>query len=201
MLASEALQRLKEGNERFLSGQVQRASQPHLELRETLTSGQSPFAIILGCSDSRVPAELIFDQTLGDLFIVRVAGNIATPAGTGSIEYAASQLGTRLIVVLGHSQCGAVKATLGALQDPTSAPDSENLQSLIQDIRPAVEPLLQNTETTDLTAEAVRANVEATTQTLRSQSPLLQDLIANEGLEIIGAEYSLETGVVNFFEN
>ena len=170
--------------------------------REALVQGQAPFAVILSCADSRVPVELLFDQGLGDLFVIRVAGNIATPAVLGSIEYAAAALGTRLIVVLGHTGCGAVKATLNAMADGEEAV-SPNLQSIVDAIRPAVERLGTVSTEEDVTVrlrKAVRANVEATTQQVRTAAPVLDDLVQQDGLVVLGAEYALETGMVTFFE-
>ena len=118
----EALKRLREGNKRFASDTMSRETVPNHARRADLVSGQEPFAIILGCSDSRVPAEIVFDQGLGDLFVIRVAGNIVAPSQVGSVEFAATRFGTRLVVVLGHSQCGAIVATLEELQRPAAPP-------------------------------------------------------------------------------
>lgn len=200
--AREALARLREGNGRFvarLGGPTDRAAgSPRL----ALTAEQWPFAIILGCSDSRVPAELIFDQGLGDLFVIRVAGNILAPSQVGSVEFAAARFGTRLAVVLGHTRCGAVAATLEELRRP--APEqSPNLRSIVERIRPAVEPLLATplaAAPDDLLRHAVRANIRATAGQLRHASAILERLIAQEQLAIVGAEYSLETGVVEFLD-
>jgi carbonic anhydrase len=171
--------------------------------RGALVSGQEPFAIILGCSDSRVPAELVFDQGFGDLFVIRVAGNVVAPSQVGSVEFAASRFGTRLVVVMGHSQCGAVVATLEELQGRATT-QSRNLRSIVDRVRPAVEPLLSLGRTNGeeaLVREAVRANVRASVNQLRHGSELLESLIHESGLFIVGAEYSLETGIVDFFEN
>lgn len=201
--ATDALERLREGNRRFASAIAERdearASQTR---REELASGQEPFAVILGCSDSRVPAEIVFDQGLGDLFVIRVAGNIVAPSQIGSVEFAASEFGTRLVVVLGHSQCGAVLATLDAVRQPT-AERSRNLCSIVDRIRPSVEPLLAEASGHDVAAllrRAVRANIRALASQLRNGSEILEHLIQNEGLVVVGAEYSLETGHVDFFE-
>ena len=165
-------------------------------------AGQEPFAIILGCSDSRVPAELVFDQGFGDLFVIRVAGNVVAPSQVGSVEFAASRFGTRLVVVMGHSQCGAVTATLEELQG-TATSQSKNLRSIVDRVRPSIEPLMAarphvNPEV--LLHEAVRANVRASVNHLRHGSELLERLVQETGLVIVGAEYSLETGLVDFFE-
>jgi carbonic anhydrase len=201
--ALEALARLGAGNRRFVSGQTVVSSLSTTARRGALVGGQEPFAIILGCSDSRVPAELVFDQGFGDLFVIRVAGNVVAPSQVGSVEFAASRFGTRLVVVMGHSQCGAVIATLEELQGRATT-ESKNLRSIVDRVRPAVEPLLSPDRDCDeetLVREAVRANVRASVNQLRHGSELLETLVQNSGLWIVGAEYSLETGVVEFFEN
>ena len=200
--ALAALSRLREGNRRFASGDGAGAALAGPARRRALVEGQSPFAVILGCADSRVPATLIFDQGLGDLFEIRVAGNIVAPSLVGSVEFAAGQLGTRLVVVLGHSQCGAVQATLAELERPIPE-RSPNLHAIIDRIRPAVETLLDTDLRHDSQAllhHAVRANVRASANQLRHGSRLLEELIANEGLLVVGAEYALETGEVHFFD-
>jgi carbonic anhydrase len=201
--AREALKRLEEGNRRFASSVRSANALPsHDRLRE-LAEGQAPFAIILGCADSRVPAELIFDQGLGDLFVIRVAGNIVAPSQVGSVEFAAERYATRLVVVLGHSQCGAIIATLEELQRPTEN-QSPNLRSIVDRVRPSVEPLLATELKRDLRAlidEAVRANIRASVDHLRHGSPLLEQLINEKGLLVVGAEYSLDSGLVDFFED
>ena len=197
--AREALERLKAGNERFAASVKGPDS---LARRLELTTKQEPFAIILGCSDSRVPAELVFDQGLGDLFVIRVAGNIVAPSQVGSVEFAAARFGTRLVVVLGHSQCGAIAATLEELQRPTEN-QSRNLSSIVDRVRPSVESLLATDLASDLDAlarQAVRANIRASTDHLRHGSAVLEQLIRDEGLRVVGAEYSIETGVVDFFD-
>jgi carbonic anhydrase len=200
--AREALQRLREGNRRFVSqSRDEEATQPR-NRRAELATAQQPFAIILGCSDSRVPAEIVFDQGLGDLFVIRVAGNIVAPSQGGSVEFAAARFGTQLVVVLGHSQCGAILATLEELQQPTEN-QSRNLQSIVDRVRPSVESLLRTELRHDMDAlvqQAVRANICASTNHLRHGSPLLEQLILQEGLVVVGAEYSLETGDVDFFD-
>jgi carbonic anhydrase len=200
--ALEALARLREGNRRYASNVRSLDSLVSPARRAELLAGQEPFAIVLGCSDSRVPAELIFDQGLGDLFIIRVAGNIVAASQVGSIEFAASQFGTRLVVVLGHAQCGAITATLDELRQP-AASQSRNLRSIVERIRPSVEALLGTELRHDMDAlarEAERANVRASVNHLRHGSEILERLIAEEGLLIVGADYSLETGEVDFFE-
>jgi len=164
--------------------------------------GQEPFAAVLGCSDSRVPVEAVFDQGLGDLFVIRVAGNIVAPSLVGSVEFTAEKFGTRLVVVLGHTRCGAVQATLDELQRPTRS-QSPNLRSIVDRIRPAVEPLLASEHGYDaetLARHAMRANVRASADQLRRGSEILERLIRDEGLIVVGAEYALETGVVDFFD-
>ena len=170
--------------------------------RSELAAGQEPFAIILGCSDSRVPAEIVFDQGLGDLFVIRVAGNIVAASQIGSVEFAAERFGTRLVVVLGHSQCGAVRATLEELQQPTDN-QSRNLRSIVDRVRPSVEALLSTELRHDpeaLVRHAVRANVRVSASHLRHGSEVLEQLIHRDGLLVVGAEYSLETGAVEFFD-
>jgi carbonic anhydrase len=198
----EALERLRDGNRRF-AADVRNGATKSIRLeRAKLAAPQEPFAIILGCSDSRVPAELVFGQGPGDLFVIRVAGNIVAPSLIGSVEFAASQFGTRLVVVLGHSLCGAVTATLEELQQ-SSEHQSPNLREIVDRIRPAVEPLLETEVRHDpeaLIHEAVRANVRAAADHLRHGSQMLEELIQQSGLLIVGAEYSLESGEVDFFE-
>lgn len=200
--ASEAIEKLKEGNQRFVSGvrsidtivkQIQRAD---------FVEGQAPFAIILGCSDSRVPAEIIFDQGLGDLFVIRVAGNIVAPSQVGSVEFAAERFGSPLVVVLGHSMCGAVMATIDDLERP-SAETSSNVLSIVNRIRPTVEPLFETelrNNPDKLLESCIHANVLAATNHLMHGSQMLENLVQQGRLKIVGAEYSLETGIVKFFE-
>jgi carbonic anhydrase len=199
--APEALVRLQEGNRRFASQVRSHESLASEARRVELAAGQEPFAIILGCSDSRVPAEIIFDQGLGDLFVIRVAGNIVAPSQIGSVEFAAEQFGTRLVVVLGHSHCGAIAATIDQLLRPTGN-HSKNIHSIVDRIRPSVEPLLAKhpSRSDALTQEAVRENVRTSARQLRHGSEVLEQLIATNGLVIVGAEYSLETGLVEFFD-
>jgi carbonic anhydrase len=200
--AMEALERLREGNRRFVSDIRNQDSMSTHARRIELTAGQEPFAIILGCSDSRVPAELVFDQGLGDLFVIRVAGNIVAPSQVGSVEFAAGQFDTRLVVVLGHTNCGAISATLNELRRPTEN-QSRNLHSIVDRVRPAVETLLETDLKNDphaLMHQAVRANIRASANQLRHGSEILENLIQNDGLLVVGAEYSLETGEVDFFD-
>jgi carbonic anhydrase len=201
--AGEALKRLKEGNARFTANVVGSDAFVSRMRRAELAAGQEPFAIILGCSDSRVPAEIVFDQGLGDLFVIRVAGNIVAPSQVGSIEFAADRFGTRLVVVLGHSQCGAIGATIEELQKPSGGAHTRNLRSIVDRVRPSVEGLLATDLRKDMTAlakEAVRANIRASVDHLRHGSEILEQCIQEDGLRVVGAEYSLETGVVDFFD-
>ena len=198
--ASQALERLEQGNQRFISGTRSVDTMVRQLHRSDASRSQAPFAIILGCSDSRVPAEIVFDQGLGDLFVIRVAGNIVAPSQVGSVEFAVEQFGTPLVVVLGHSMCGAVMATLKEM-DKDSDPMSSNVLSIVNRIRPTIE-LLQLTELKNdpgqLLKAAIRANILASTNQLRHGSQMLEQLVHEEALTIVGAEYSLETGTVEF---
>jgi carbonic anhydrase len=197
-----ALDRLREGNRRFAEDLPSQSGLSGAAKRSQLLAGQQPFAIILGCSDSRVPAELVFDQGLGDLFVIRVAGNIVAPSQIGSIEYAAEVTGARLVVVMGHSNCGAIEATIDELQRP-QANRSRNLSSIVNRIRPSVETLLETGLSQDRSALvrfAVRSNIRASVDHLRHGSEILERLIDKDGLLVVGAEYSLETGLVEFFD-
>jgi carbonic anhydrase len=200
--AREAFIRLRDGNRRFTS--TLRDSNGFLSGtgRPQLTQSQEPFAIILGCSDARVPAEIVFDQGLGDLFVIRVAGNIVAPSQVGSVEFAAARFHTRLVVVMGHSRCGAIAATLEELQRPGET-QSPNLRSIVDQIRPSVESLMETDLRKDLdklSAQAVRLNIRASANHLRHGSQILEQLIRDDGLVVVGAEYSLETGEVDFFD-
>ncbi len=200
--ADDALERLREGNRRFVSDEVSEETLASREHRAGAASPQNPFAIILACSDSRVPTELIFDRGIGDLFVIRVAGNIVAPSQIGSIEYAAKQFGTRLVVVLGHSNCGAIIATLQelALKESHRSP---NLRAIVDRIRPAIEPVLEDhhdVNDTEVVGACVRANVLASVERLRHGSLILEQLIESDDLRIVGAEYSIESGNIKFFE-
>ena len=200
--AREALERLREGNLRFINESRSSESLSTTQRRRALTAGQEPFAAILGCSDSRVPVEIVFDQGLGDLFVIRVAGNIVAPSQIGSVEFVAERFKTRLVVVLGHTSCGVILATLEQLQGPTEL-RSRNVHSIVNRVRPSVEGLLETSLKDDhaaLVHHAVRANVRASADHLRHGSPIIEQLIQTEGLMVVGAEYSLETGVVDFFD-
>jgi len=199
--AREALALLREGNRRFVADMRNR--HPSRARRIELAAGQEPFAAILGCSDSRVPVEIVFDQGLGDLFVIRVAGNIVAPSQIGSVEFAAEKFGTRLVVVLGHSRCGAIQTTLEQLQRPRDN-QSRNLRSIVDLVRPSVEGLLATELEHDpdaLVDAAVRANIRASVRRLRRGSQIIEHLIRNDGLLVVGAEYSLETGEVDFFDD
>jgi carbonic anhydrase len=200
--AREALERLRAGNVRFVSGTLSVDALTSRMQRGAANATQSPFAVILGCSDSRAPVEIIFDQGPGDLFVIRVAGNIVAPSQIGSVEFAAERFDTRLVVVLGHTGCGAIEATLEALEH-RGQPTSRHLDSIVDRIRPSVEALMETELRKDhaaLSHAAVRANVRVAANQLRHGSPVLERLIASEGLLVVGAEYSLETGAVDFFD-
>ena len=198
----DALDRLRKGNRRFVSGEKTadvRSRQAH---SSKLVAGQQPFAVILGCSDSRAPVEIIFDQGPGDLFVIRIAGNIVTPPVVGSVEFAAERIGARLVVVLGHSDCGAVRATLDELHGPTERL-SQNWSTVVDRIRPTVEGLSTKGPTNDrgvLLQQAIRANIRASASYLQNESAVLGRLIQEDELLVLGAEYSLETGEVDFFD-
>jgi carbonic anhydrase len=200
--AAEALARLKEGNRRFaLNVRAPERPLDH-DRRAELAKAQEPFAIILGCSDSRVPAELVFDQGLGDLFVIRVAGNIVAPSQVGSIEFAASRYDVRLVVVMGHTKCGAIAATIEELRQPAEK-QSRNLRSIVDRVRPWVQTLMETPLRHDedaLIAHSVRANVRASVNHLKHASEILEELIDHQGLMVVGAEYCLESGVVEFLD-
>lgn len=201
--APEALERLRVGNERFMNDDHDDVADSNLNRRNKLVAGQKPFAVILGCSDSRVPAEIVFDQGLGTLFVIRVAGNIVAPSQIGSVEFAVEQFGTPLVVVMGHSSCGAVRATLSELERP-SQNRSPNLRSIVDRIQPAVEPIIRNDGGKDpeaLIAQAVKANILASVDQLRHGSEIIERLIDQKKLTVVGAEYSLDSGLVAFFRD
>jgi len=201
--ADQALQRLREGNHRFVQNVRSLDTAIGQSARASLAAGQNPFAVILSCSDSRVPSEIVFEQGLGDLFVIRVAGNVVAPSLVGSVEFAATTFGTRLVVVMGHSRCGAIKATLDFIQHRVDAP-SENIHDIVDRCRPAVESVVHaagpDVERERLVHEAVRANVRQSCAHLRHGSRLLERLILEEGLLVVGADYSLDTGEVDFFD-
>jgi carbonic anhydrase len=196
--AHDALERLIAGNRRFRDATTTTAGQPWNQ--SMATNGQRPFAIVLGCSDSRTPVEIVFDQGFGELFVVRVAGNIVAPSIVGSIEFAASQFGSRLVVVMGHTRCGAVTATARAIQTGQGSA-SKNIRSITERIAPHIESLVARQQITEaVIADAVRANVRASVDHLRHGSQIIEELIASGQLKVVGAEYELETGVVTFFD-
>jgi carbonic anhydrase len=200
--AHEALDRLRDGNRRFVAEIRSHGSLSQTRRQAVAASAQEPFAIVLGCSDSRVPAEIVFDQGLGDLFVIRVAGNIVAPSQVGSVEFCASRFGVRLVVVMGHTQCGAVQVTLEELARP-SKDQSQNLAAIVERIRPAVAGLMESSAPVDagrLLHLATRSNVRMAANHLRHGSRVLEQLIQHGGLVVVGAEYSLETGVVDFFD-
>lgn len=194
----DALARLAEGNRRFRSSTAVVAARPWDQ--QISTQAQRPFAIVLGCSDSRTPVEILFDQGFGDLFVVRLAGNIVAPSVIGSIEFAVSQFGTRLVVVMGHTRCGAVSATLEAMESG-AALGSHNLHDIVDRISPHLSTLKGRGTSPEVVRQAVRANIVASAAHLRHGSRILEELVLAERLLIVGAEYELETGAVHFFEN
>lgn len=199
--AGEALRRLREGNRRFVEHVVSLDVLLSHARRAEQAMAQHPFAVILGCSDSRAPAEFIFDQGLGDLFVIRVAGNIAAPSQIGSIEFAVDRFGVELVVVLGHSNCGAVRASLDHCFRPEAT--TPGLHAIVDRISPALLPLMQGCgcrSAEELMPEAVRANVRATINVLRSASRLLEERLESGRLRIVGADYDLASGEVRFFE-
>jgi carbonic anhydrase len=197
--ALDALRRLREGNGRFKSGLRSIGALASMIRRDDFVHQQSPFAIVLSCSDSRVPAELVFDCGLGDLFMVRVAGNVVAPSLVGSVEFAAATYGTQLVVVMGHTRCGAIAATLDTLERK-GEPPSENVRDIVERIAPAIVAALQAPTREAQMQAAVRANVVASAEHLRHGSPILERLVAEGKLVIVGAEYALETGGVDFFD-
>lgn len=197
--ALEALARLKEGNQRFVNGA------PRMSIKRLPSASyedQTPIAVVLGCSDSRVPVEIIFDQGFGELFVIRVAGNVVASSQIGSVEFAAVQFGVKLVVVLGHTRCGAIQATLAELAQPTQN-QSRNLRSIVDRIRPSVAGLLETElrhNPVRLAEHAIRSNVRVSANYVRHGSEIVERLTEQAGLLIVGAEYSLETGVVDFFD-
>ncbi|ATB45046.1 carbonic anhydrase [Corallococcus macrosporus] len=201
--AQEALAQLRAGNQRFALNARSSENPLGRSARQALVAGQSPFAIILSCSDSRAPSEYIFDQGLGDLFVIRVAGNVVAPSLVGSVEFAAAKFGTRLAVVMGHSHCGAVQATLDYVRDGKGAP-SDNIRDIVERCREPVTTVVHaagpDADPEFLMKQAVRANIRNSCDHLRHGSRLLEKLCQEEGMLIVGAEYSLETGAVDFFD-
>jgi carbonic anhydrase len=198
--AEEALKRLRKGNKRFVSDSSIFNKISHKSRHHSLAEDQDPFAIILGCSDSRAPSEIIFDQSLGDLFVIRVAGNIVAPSQIGSIEFAVEKFGTRLVVVMGHSRCGAILATLEDLKQQLLEAQSRSLRSIVDRIRPSLISLNMDQDPETLLQQAVRANIHSSVHQLQFESNILKNLVKKGNLLILGAEYSLDTGIVNFFD-
>jgi carbonic anhydrase len=197
--ALAALARLRDGNHRFASGLRSIDSLASAARRDDFVSGQKPFAVIIGCSDSRAPAEIVFDQGLGDLFVIRVAGNVVAPSGVGSVEFAAERFGIRLCVVMGHTRCGAIDAALDA--DPSVT--SRNVMSIVGRVRPHIEGIsaaMPGAPRDVLVRAASKANVRAQVAQVRQGSAFLEKLILEEGMLVVGALYELETGRVDFFE-
>jgi carbonic anhydrase len=200
--AQEALDRLREGNRRFVNDQATLATILSRSHRAAVTAVQEPFAIILGCSDARVPAELVFDQGFGDLFVIRVAGNIVAPSQVGSVEFAAQRFGTRLVLVMGHSSCGAIEAALEAGMRK-EGPASRNLMSIVDRVRSSIESLVSTELAKDpvrLRKEAMRANVRASVAHLRHSSEIIENLVLHDGLVVVGSELDLTTGEVALFD-
>jgi len=192
-----ALSRLVAGNGRFRGATG--ASAARNWSPQIAQQAQRPFAIVLGCSDSRTPVEILFDQGFGDLFVVRIAGNIVAPSGVGSIEFAASQFDTRLVVVMGHSRCGAVTATVKALQTGLGS-ESKNIRSITDRIAPHIEMLVKPGDPAQIVRDAVRANIRASVNQLRHGSQILEDLVLSGHVRIVGAEYDIDTGAVEFLD-
>ena len=192
----QALQMLIEGNRRFREPNETTQAR---SWSKHLAKGQSPFAVVLGCSDSRTPVEIVFDQGFGELFVVRIAGNIVAPSGIGSIEFAVSQFGTRLVVVMGHTRCGAITATVKTIETGLD-PESKNIRSITDRIAPHIEGLVRPGDRESIIREAVRANVRASADHLRHGSRILEELVISGRIAIVGAEYELETGAVHFFD-
>lgn len=183
----DALKRLLEGNQRFMKERSQDPNQSRLRLQE-VAAVQYPFASILGCADSRVPAEIVFDQGLGDLFVVRLAGNVVSPTATGSLEFATAVLGSQLIIVLGHERCGAVQAALKSDLLPG------RIGTFVEDIKPALNGMKAGSN--DTVNDAVVANVRYQVDLLRESSSILTQLIKDGKLKIVGGRYDLDTGAV-----
>ncbi|MEY2933184.1 MAG: hypothetical protein RL033_3933 [Pseudomonadota bacterium] len=199
--ALAALTRLREGNHRFIANVRGIDALLSQQRRADLAAHQAPFAIVLGCSDSRAPAEILFDQGLGDLFVIRVAGNIVAPSQIASVEFAAQRFDIPLVVLMGHTRCGAIEATLEAIAQPQDEPNP--LRSIVDRVRPAIEPLTLTELANDpvrLRQQCVRANVRSAANHLRHGSPAMERMVANGQVIVIGAEYDLESGIVDFFD-
>ncbi|MEE9334799.1 MAG: carbonic anhydrase [Granulosicoccaceae bacterium] len=202
--AEEALQRLITGNQRFVQNVRHVDALASQSRRDELIAGQEPVAIILGCSDSRVPAEMVFDQGFGDLFVIRVAGNVVAPSQIGSVEFAVQRFGIPLVIVLGHTQCGAVIATIDELEKHEKNEAPPNMYSIVERIKPAVTTLMETSLKDDkeaLLKHAIRANIRLSADHLRHGSRMLEQLVQSKKLKVVSAEYSLETGSVEFIDN
>lgn len=198
--ASDALERLKKGNKRYLSGSKPRSALDLQKMRGDQALGQSPFAVVLSCSDSRAPTEYLFDQDLGDLFVIRIAGNIVEPSQVASAEFAVEQLGTRLIVVMGHTRCGVIEAAIKAIEDPEFK-FSIHMESVVNRVETAIlsEPLFEKARTpAERSRIATHANIWHSVERLSTQSKSLRALIASGEVKCVGAEYSVDTGVVSW---
>lgn len=192
--------RLREGNRRFVENVRSVEAMLSLSARAKLADGQHPYAIVLSCSDSRVPAEIIFDCGLGELFVVRVAGNVVAPSLVGSVEYAVTTFGTSLVVVMGHTCCGAIRATLDVLRNGNK-PISDNVRDLVERVTPAAaEFATSNLPEAEIVKRTTRANIRVSASHLRYGSKLLERLVHEGKIAIVGAEASLETGFVDFFD-
>ncbi len=203
----QALAMLKEGNDRYVASLSDKSGLIQTSPKLVSVDEQNPVAIILGCSDARVPVELVFDQGLGDLFVIRVAGNVVAPSQIGSVEFAAEKFGTRLVVVLGHSHCGAVTACVEALMNPEQK-QSPNIRSIVDRISPSVYNLHEiaaatgeEVDTNMLIDRSVRANVRMSVSQLKHGSSIIEDMVDSGELLVVGAEYDLKTGAVKFLDN
>jgi carbonic anhydrase len=198
LTADEALERLRDGNQRFRANRttIRETSTP--SIRETLATGQKPFAIILSCSDSRVPPEIIFDRGLGEIFVVRVAGNIPDPVILGSIEYAAEHFSCPLIMVLGHKRCGAVSAAVESKGHPHG-----NIGAIIKTITPAVKQARKDAgdlSKSDLVEAAIDNNIKLVAKSLTRQSPVIRSLVDAGRVKVVIAKYDLDDGTVRLLE-
>jgi carbonic anhydrase len=201
LTSMEALKLLVEGNKRFVSGLRSVETEPTIaRLKELAEKGQTPFAIVLTCSDSRVPTEMIFDRGLGDIFVIRVAGNVVAPSVIASVEFAALNFGTPICVVMGHSACGAVKAAVSAEATGSHAA-TRNLEKLVLKVRPAVRWALRSTKCdteAELLHQATLCNVRRNARLLKKRSTVIDDLTNEQKLMVVSAYYDLHTGRVLF---
>ncbi len=207
--ADEALQRLMEGNKHYVQSKLTNAAKSDSATRASLAKSQKPYAVVLTCSDSRVPPELIFDKGLGELFVVRVAGNIPDPVVLGSIEYAVEHLGSSLVMVLGHERCGAVKATVDANGKSTG---SANIDAIVKIIEPNVQPAARNcdacagekncaeTKNSEFVECVVDENAKKVAASLTEKSEILKHLVDEKKIKIVAAKYDLDDGTVILFK-